>query len=112
MSAFKETVRFRRVGGRNANDFNSQLSIVYSAWSSRFHNQEFLELFKQTVFNCAPAHIAINMVGLSFQQMKEFEKFIFDTWKELQRASVENQDILSDLSNKILHILIDQNSIS
>jgi len=112
LSAFKATVRFRKVGGRNADDFNSQLSIVYSAWSSRFHNQEFLELCKQTVFNCAPAHIAINMVGLSFQQMKEFEKIYLQYMKELQKASIENQDVLSDLSNKILHILIDQNSMS
>lgn len=112
VSAFKTIVRFRRVDGRNADDFNSQLSIVYSGWTSRFHNEEFLELFKQTVFNCAPAHIATNMVGLNFREMKKFEKLYHQYMEELAKASIENHDLLSGLSNKILSILIDQKSMA
>lgn len=108
-STYKSIVRFRRADGRNADDFNSQMSVVYSEWSSRFHNQEFLQLFKQTLFNCAPAHIAINMVGLNYQDMQKFEKLYFQYMKELTKVSLENQEALTRLSNDLLSILIDKN---
>ena len=111
-SAYKSIVRFRRIDGRDAGDFNSQLSIVYSGWSSRFHNKEFLELFKQTLFNCAPAHISINMVGLNYEEMKKFEKLYFQYIKGLSNVSLENQDALSKLSNELLSILIDKEYMS
>ncbi len=110
-NAYKSIIRFRRADGRNADIFNSQLSIVYSGWSSRFHNQEFIQLFKQTLFNCAPAHLFINMVGLNFQNMRKFEKVYFKYMDELPNANTENLNLLSNLSNEILSILNDKNQI-
>ncbi len=104
---YKSVFRFRRIDGRDARQFNSQLSIVYSGWSSRFNNQEFLQLFRQTLFNCIPAHLTVNMVGLQYDEMKKFENLYSRYMKELSTASLENRELLTDLSNDILNILLE-----
>ena len=106
--SYKSIIRYQRVGGRNSNEFNSRLSVIYSDWTARFHNQEFLQLFKQTFFNCTPAHISVNFVGLNYNEMKAFEKLYFQYMKEIADTSIEKRSTLVKLSNGILDILIDK----
>jgi len=103
-------IRYQREDGRSADEFNSQLSIVYSDWTARFHNKEFLQLFEQTFFNCAPAHLAINIVGLNYSEMKAFEKVYFQYMEEIGKSTFEDRAILSKLSNNLMDILIDKDS--
>jgi hypothetical protein len=100
--------QYRRLDGRNAEEFNSQISVVYSAWTSRFDNHEFLQLFKQTLFNCAPAHLSINLVGLDYLKMSRFENLYAEYMKGLRKVSIENQEQLASLSNELLEILDSQ----
>jgi hypothetical protein len=106
-NAYKSIVRYRRLDGRNADDFNSQISVVFTSWTSRFDNPEFLQLFKQTLFYCSPAHISINLVGLDYQEMKNFETVYFQLLDEMTKLSLENQELHTQLSNELLEILID-----
>ncbi|MEQ9289288.1 MAG: hypothetical protein RIG77_20340 [Cyclobacteriaceae bacterium] len=107
-SSFESKIQHRRVDGRNASEFNAQLSVVYPEWTSRFHNQEFLQLFKQTVFNCAPAHLVVNLVGLNHVEMKDFEKLYFKYITELAKDSNKKESTLTKMSNEILDILNDK----
>lgn len=107
-NTYRAIVRYRRLDGRNAEEFNSQISVVYSAWTSRFDNHEFLQLFKQTLFNCAPAHLSINLVGLDYLKMSRFENLYAEYMKGLRKVSIENQEQLASLSNELLEILDSQ----
>jgi hypothetical protein len=104
---YRSKVRFRRQNGRDADNFNAQISVVYSSWTSRFDNQEFVKLFKQTLFYCAPAHLSINLVGLNYNEMKHFDNLYSQYLKELYNVNLDNQESLSDLSNELLEILSD-----
>jgi hypothetical protein len=107
---YKSIIRYQRIDGRSAQEFNSQLSVVYSDWTARFHNEEFRQLFQQTFFNCAPAHLGVNVVGLDYDAMITFERKYFQYLEEIANPSFENQGIRSELSNDLLDILISKDA--
>ena len=84
------------------------MSVVYPDWTARFDNPEFLQILKQTLYYCAPAHLSVRMVGLDFTEMKEFEDRYFEYLKLISNPSLENRDKTSDLSNSILDILMEK----
>ena len=98
----KNSVLFSRADGREAKDYNSKISIVYPNWTSRFQSDEFLQIFGKTIFNCAPAHLGVDLVGLSFNRMKKFESLYFDYLSKMKNSA---NDELMYLGDQILSIL-------
>ena len=104
----KNILRYQRLNSRSAEEYNYLLSVVYPDWTARFDNPEFLQILKQTLYYCAPAHLSVRMVGLDFTEMKEFEDRYFEYLKLISNPSLENRDKTSDLSNSILDILMEK----
>ncbi len=102
----KSIIQFRRMNGRSADEYNSQLSIIYPDWTARFSNQEFLQLFNQTIFKCAPAYLKINVIGLNYAEMSAFEESYFEYLKELPNQTMDNRNSLGKLSHNLLDILL------
>ncbi len=102
----KSIIQYRRLNGRSADEYNAQISIIYPDWTARFSNQEFLQLFKQTVFNCAPAHLAINIIGLNYAEMSVFEEYYFDYVSNMATDTAENRGRLEKLSTSLLNIIM------
>jgi hypothetical protein len=98
-------VEYRRVHGRNAAVFNSQLSVIYPKWTSRFGDQDFLQLFSQSLHQFVPAHIGVNLIGLDFMEMKAFEDLYFKYITELSNLSIENRSVVSKLSSDLLDLI-------
>jgi hypothetical protein len=86
----------------DANLYNMKLSIVFPNWTSRFQNQEFLQIFSKTIFNCAPAHLGINLVGLSYTKMKKFENKYFQYLEKLKKGDSEDYHSLFTLGEELL----------
>lgn len=101
-------VRFSRLNDFGIDTFNNTLSIVYPDWTARFNNQEFLEIFKQTIISCTPAHLSINFVGLDYRLMSSFEQQYSEFLFELKRASYDNRDKVANLSNQVLKYLVNE----
>ncbi|MFT7160407.1 MAG: hypothetical protein ACI9GZ_001582, partial [Bacteroidia bacterium] len=98
-------VKLKRLRGRNVDDYNLRVSIIYPDWTIKFNNQNFMDLFFKTVFNSFPAHIAVNMVGLSFPDMQLFEKLYFQYMEEICLENFENKIDRLNLSNSILNLI-------
>lgn len=98
----KSLVRYRRLNGRNAEDFNSQISIVYPNWTTRFSNKDFIQVFRGVLQEAVPAHLAVHVIGLSYAEMYTFENLYFRYLEELQKLSLENREIVSKLSVELL----------
>ena len=58
-----------------------------------------------TIFNSFPAHIAVNMVGLNFSDMKLFENLYFEYLEKIKSQNFENKNTLLNLSNGILNLI-------
>jgi len=102
----KSIIQYRRMNGRSAEEYNSQLSFIYPDWTARFSNQEFLQLFKQTIFKCAPAYLKINVIGLNYAEMSAFEESYFEYLKELPNDTINNRNSLEKLSHNLLDIIL------
>ncbi len=103
---FNSVIRLQGLETVSAEDLNYQLSVVYPNWTARFNDEEFFQLFKQTLFKSAPAHLAINMVGLRYNQMEEFEELYFqymENSSKRDRESLQQQDLLTA---ELLEILL------
>ncbi len=98
-------VDYRRVHGRNAGEFNSQLSVVFPKWTSRFSDQDFLQLFIQSLHHAVPAHVSVNLIGLDYAEMHTFEDLYFKYLAELSVLSLENRATVSKLSNDLLDLI-------
>ena len=86
----------------DANLYNMKVSIVFPNWTSRFQNQEFLQIFSKTIFNCAPAHLGINFIGLSYTKMKNFETKYFYYLEKLKNGDSEDYHSLFKLGEELL----------
>ena len=102
----KPFVRFKRIDGRDAKDFNSVVSVVYPNWTSRFNNQEFLQLFEETLIDSTPAHLSLRMVGLNYSEMEEFLSRHDQLVNELNEVTFDNRNKISSLSNEILKLIL------
>lgn len=102
---YDSSLRFQRLNSRSAEDYNFKLSVVFPNWTSRFHNQEFLQIFKQTLYNCSPAHLSLQLVGMNFPEMKEFEEQYFEYLSSLTDAELDDRDKITELASKILDTL-------
>ena len=102
----KSIIQFRRMNGRSAEEYNSQLSFIYPDWTARFSNQEFLQLFKQTIFKCAPAYLKINVIGLNYAEMSAFEESYSEYLKELPNQTINSRNSLEKLSHNLLDIIL------
>ena len=89
-------------------DFNAVLSVVYPNWTARFNNDEFLQLFRETLINNAPAHLSLQMVGLNFLEMEEFDRLYDGLMTELEDVSFDNRHRIASLSNGILKLVLDE----
>lgn len=105
---FKSMVRFKRLDGRPAKDYNSIISIVYPNWTARFNDQEFLHIFHDTLIKCAPAHLSLRLVGLNFNEMREFNQFFDELLSELNEVTFDNRTRISSLSDGIMRIIMDE----
>jgi len=101
-------VKYKRIDGRDAKDFNAVLSVVYPNWTARFNNDEFLQLFRETLINNAPAHLSLQMVGLNFLEMEEFDRLYDGLMTELEDVSFDNRHRIASLSNGILKLVLDE----
>jgi hypothetical protein len=99
-------LRYQRLGSRTADDFNFRLSIVYPNWTEKFNRKSYLKLFRKIIFDCLPAHLSVNLVGLDFDQMSAFEKLYFDYLDQLKKDPFETRLQRLSASNKILDLLI------
>ena len=99
-------LRYHRLGSRTADDFNFRLSIVYPNWTEKFNRKSYLKLFHKIIFDCLPAHLSVNLVGLDFDQMSSFEKLYFDYLDQLKKDPIETRLQRLSASNKILDLLI------
>jgi hypothetical protein len=102
-----ELVKYKRIDGRDAKDFNAVLSVVYPNWTVRFHNEEFLQLFKQTLISAIPAHLSLRMVGLNFAEMEEFDRLYNSLLTELEEVSFDRRNRITNLSIGILKLITD-----
>ncbi len=102
-----QIVRYRREGGRSSSEYNSTLSVVFPDWTSRFHNMEFVDVFKNTVLRCAPAHVSVRFVPLSYTEMFDFEQKFDHLISELAEININNRERIGELSNSILKIISD-----
>ena len=102
-----ELIKFKRIDGRDAKDFNAVLSVVYPNWTERFHNEEFLQLFKQTLITAIPAHLSLRMVGLNFAEMEEFDRLYNGLLTELEEVSFDRRNRITNLSIGILKLITD-----
>ena len=98
--------RYHRLGSRTADDFNFRISIVYPNWTEKFNRKSYFKLFRKIIFDCLPAHLSVNLVGLDFDEMSVFEKLYFDYLDRLKKDPFENRSQRLSSSNKILDILI------
>jgi hypothetical protein len=98
-------INLKRLSGRNVEDYNLRVSIIYPDWTIKFNNQNFMDLFFKTIFNSFPAHIAVNMVGLNFSDMKLFENLYFEYLEKIKSQNFENKNTLLNLSNGILNLI-------
>ncbi len=99
-------VRFNRVGNRTANSFNHKISIVFPNWTEKFNRKSHLNLFNKIIFDSFPAHLSINLVGLDYYKMEQFETWFFAYLEQLQMDPFESRVDRMELSNKILDILM------
>ena len=65
-----------------------------------------LKLFRKIIFDCLPAHLSVNLVGLDFDEMSVFEKLYLDYLDQLKKDPFENRSQRLSVSNKILDLLI------
>jgi hypothetical protein len=103
-----KAVRFSKLNDHAIESYNNQLSVVFPDWTGRFNNLEFLEVFKQTIFNCTPAHLSINFMGLDFKSMSSFEKQYAELLDELANVSYENRDKVANMSNQVFKFLVNE----
>jgi hypothetical protein len=101
-------VKYKRIDGRDATDFNAVLSVVYPNWTARFNNEEFHQLFNETLINNTPAHLSLRMVGLDFLEMEEFDRLYNGLITELEDVSFDNRNRIARLSNEILNLILDE----
>lgn len=102
-----ELIKYKRIDGRDAKDFNAVLSVVYPNWTARFHNEEFLQLFKETLISAIPAHLSIRLVGLNFSEMEEFDRLYNGLLTELEEVSFDRRNRITNLSIGILKLIAD-----
>ncbi|MBL7816708.1 MAG: hypothetical protein JNL70_16930 [Saprospiraceae bacterium] len=62
-------------------------TVVLPYWSRRFRSVDFREFFENTLRRETPAHIFLNILWISPQQMKDFEKALRCWLPELQTPS-------------------------
>ena len=105
----KSLLQYRRVNGRNSDDFNAQLSVVFPVWTSRFGNADFRQMFIRAVHESVPAHLAVNVIGLTYAEMHSFEDLYFSYLKELSGLSLENRHTVAKLSGDLLDLLTRKN---
>lgn len=64
--------------------YTFRISVIFPSWPARCADKEFRKLAEETVRINAPAHIAVDIYWLGFQEMLEFE-IIFHDWLENKR---------------------------
>lgn len=81
-----------RIGGSDIEpDFYSlRLSVVAPAWPAIFQDQDFRQLFQQSIAANMPAHLSVNYYWLPPQKMADFED-LFRSWLEAKRKEDEEK---------------------
>jgi hypothetical protein len=87
------------------NDFYSfRLSVMFSGWSARFHDESFRRLAEETVqLNC-PAHLYPEFHWLDFSTMSEFEN-IFSDWLTARAEKESDSEKCDSASTKLIEFL-------
>ena len=77
-------VRVHPIPDLSMDYYNFRVSVIFPSWPARCADNEFRKLAEETVRINAPAHIAVDIYWLGFQEMLEFEIFYHD-WLDCKR---------------------------
>ena len=86
---------------------NLKLSVVHPNWTIRFGNEEFLQIFKQTVIESTPAHLAVQFIALDQNRLMKFEESYAQLLSLLRDNSRGNVEKISKLKSQIISYLED-----
>jgi hypothetical protein len=81
-----------------------RMSIVLPKWCNRFNNEDFKQLFFQTIQANIPAHIRVDYHWMSFEDLMEFET-AYDFWLGEKRKADESTITIDTASYIIAHLL-------
>jgi hypothetical protein len=81
-----------------------RMSIVLPKWCNRFNNEDFKQLFFQTLQANVPAHIRVDYHWMNFEDLMEFE-IAYDFWLAEKQKAGENTVTVDTASYIIAHLL-------
>jgi len=86
-----------------------KMSVLFPAWTARFHEKEFRMLAEETVRLNAPAHIYVDCYWLEFAQMNDFEvlykQWLDKKWLEGKVDHEENAEALDAAAKGLIDFL-------
>lgn len=86
------------------NYYTFQISIVLPRWCNRFNNEDFKKLLYQTIAANVPAHIKVEYLWMSYEDLLEFET-VADVWLEEKRKTKVDVVRLDTASYIVAHLL-------
>lgn len=81
-----------------------RMSIVLPKWCNRFNNEDFKQLFFQTVQENIPAHIKVDYHWMSFEELMEFET-AYEFWLNEKQKNEETTVTIDTASYIVTHLL-------
>ncbi len=82
-----------------------KMSVIFPAWTARFHEKEFRRLAEETLRLNAPAHIYLDCYWLEFDQMNVFE-VLYKEWLDKKfledKVDFEENAVALDVAGKAL----------
>lgn len=84
--------------------FEFRISVIFPAWTARFHDREFRKLAEETVCSNAPAHVYPEFYWLDFVRMRDFEAR-YQTWLQEMRAFQSDAQALDAAADGLIAFL-------
>ncbi len=86
-----------------------KMSVIFPAWTARFHEKEFRMLAEETLRLNAPAHLYLECYWLEFSEMNAFEvcykKWLDKKWLEDKVDHEENAEALDEAAKGLIDLL-------
>lgn len=89
----------------SAFNFSNECTMILPDWPARFQNEDFMRLLAQLIGEHLPAHLKLNVIALSADQMIDFER-LYQEWLA-EKAQIEpNFRLLDTLSLQLVQLLM------
>ncbi|MEL6606857.1 MAG: hypothetical protein AAFP88_01235 [Bacteroidota bacterium] len=90
--------------GKN-DPYSFTMSLVFPAWPARFQKASFRNLVHELVMLESPAHVLVNILWLTPEEMETFERAYKD-WIDLRLTRKANDPVLNDAAKTLLGLLM------